>query len=330
MSKKSKTLLAATTTTIQRKQPITQIESLNNTRVYLYRHHIDIVALLIQQSPLERRLQNVVSLRVTVGNRSNGAVWIVLREVQGERAPSAAQIDNAHAIDDARALTIQGEHGQFAVRKRCCFCVPQSRRILFARPEAQVVKGGGHFVMLIVGRGRFNCNGHDGQIGHNLHFGRVLRFDSTRVADAAAAAASSTAAASVIAAGSSRLVRAEPQLPQMRTQLTANAPSNDPIRHEAVLNEGQDGLDGRGHDRVRPASPNSGATDGRAKVRPGDPDHQHMVRSNVRVASPRNGRNSSRNQTANTGPRLLLSSCCRRRTKAHRNDDDERIGLMNR
>ena len=127
------------------------------------------------QSPRLGRLENIVSLRVTVTNARNLTIGIVFGQIQCETAPSTSQIDNGHAILDLGPFTIELQHGLFRFRKGCFGSRPQSTGILLGGTKTQVIKRGGYFVVLRIGSSSFNGNGHVRQLlDQSLFCGQFL------------------------------------------------------------------------------------------------------------------------------------------------------------
>jgi hypothetical protein len=77
-----------------------------------------------------------------------------------QTSPAASQIDNVHAVLDAGVHTVLFEHGDLGFFKGGGRAGPQTGGILFARPEAQIVKLGGDLVVLLVSVVGGNRNGH--------------------------------------------------------------------------------------------------------------------------------------------------------------------------
>ena len=105
---------------------------------------LDIVASLF------RRTQNVFALRRRITNGRNFTVGIAFGQVQRQGSPTTSQIDNLHAILDASDIAVLFEHGDFGFFKRRVWGRPQTRRILFAGTQTNVIEFGGNFVVLVL------------------------------------------------------------------------------------------------------------------------------------------------------------------------------------
>mmetsp|Transcript_22765 Transcript_22765/g.47502 ORF Transcript_22765/g.47502 Transcript_22765/m.47502 type:complete len:366 (-) Transcript_22765:2-1099(-) len=122
-------------------------------------------------------IQNVFTLTVRVGDSGNLGIGVSFGQMQRQTTPSTTQIDNAHAILHARQLAVVFQHGHFRFFKGGILVGPQTRRVLFAGTQTQVIKLGRHFVVLFIGFVRGNGNGHGFQFVHNFRLVLQFRFD---------------------------------------------------------------------------------------------------------------------------------------------------------
>ena len=117
---------------------------------------VDVVSTLLGRS------EDVLPLRVAVGNAGNLAVGETLGKMQSHGPPSAAKVDDLHAILDLSPLAVQVQHGNLGLFERCGLGRPETRGVLLARAQAHVVEGGGNLVVLLVRLVGGNGNGGGG------------------------------------------------------------------------------------------------------------------------------------------------------------------------
>lgn len=117
---------------------------------------VDVVTALLCSS------EDVLPLRVAVGNAGNLAVGETLRQMQGHGPPSAAKVDDLHAILDLSPLAVEVQHGNLGLFERGGLGRPETRGVLLSRAQAHVVEGGGNLVVLLVRLVGGNGNGGGG------------------------------------------------------------------------------------------------------------------------------------------------------------------------
>lgn len=173
---------------LNRNNSVVVLDDIEGTLIvrYVTRDDVDVVNVV---PSLLGSSKDVLSLRVAVRNAGDLAVGKPFCKVQGHRAPSAAKVDDLHAILDLSPLTIQVQHGHLGLLKSRCLMRPKTRGVLLTGTEAHVIKGGGDLVVLLVGLVSCDGNGggglelvddghfalHVGLCGFRSKYGQVVR-----------------------------------------------------------------------------------------------------------------------------------------------------------
>ena len=127
----------------------------------------------VSQAAALGRGEDKLFLAGAVGDGRDAGVGVLLRHEQGDRAPAAAQVDDAHAVCQARALAVHFEHGNLAFLQRRVLCGPVPRRVLQMRPQNELIKRVGHLVMLLIRLDLRHGDWHRFDVGDEAH--RLLR-----------------------------------------------------------------------------------------------------------------------------------------------------------
>ena len=94
----------------------------------------------------------MLALRARVGHGGDPAAREPLGDEERERSPAAAEVEDAHAVFEARALAGEREHRLFGGGQVVHAVRPQAAAVLEARPQELLEEGRGQLVVLPVGR----------------------------------------------------------------------------------------------------------------------------------------------------------------------------------
>ena len=134
--------------------------------VHVGRHHGE-----VGDAPGRRLGLDVLPLGAAVAHGRDPRPGVPLRHVQREGAPAAAQLQDVLPVRQAGALAREGQHGLLRTGQ---VVAPHpgrvvARAVLEAGAEAQLVQGGGHLVMLLVGLARLLGHSAAAEVLHKGH-----------------------------------------------------------------------------------------------------------------------------------------------------------------
>ena len=118
----------------------------------------------IAQATLARAIGDELALAVGVRQADDLAVGEALGQPERQRAPAAAQVEDAHAVLELRALGVDRQHRLFGLRQRLAAGLVPAAAVLEARPQMSVEEGRRHLVVLDVGVLRVDSDGACAQL----------------------------------------------------------------------------------------------------------------------------------------------------------------------
>ena len=86
-----------------------------------------------------------------VGDRGDLRVRVLLAQPQRQRAPAAAELEDAHAVGDLGAFAAEREHRLLRLGERGVGVLEQAAAVLPPRPEHEPEERLGQLVVLLVG-----------------------------------------------------------------------------------------------------------------------------------------------------------------------------------
>jgi len=119
----------------------------------------------VAKAALTRAIGDELTLTVRVGEPDDLAVGITLGQPQRQRAPAAAEVEDAHAVFELRAFGVDGEHRLLGLGQRLAASLVPAAAVLEARPQVRVEERRRHLVVLHVGVLRVDGDRAGAQLG---------------------------------------------------------------------------------------------------------------------------------------------------------------------
>ena len=91
-----------------------------------------------------------LALHARVGDGRDARAGVALGRVERERAPAAAEVEDLHAVLEARALAGEGEHRLLRLGERRRAVLPEARAVLQSWPENELEERRRLLVVLLV------------------------------------------------------------------------------------------------------------------------------------------------------------------------------------